>query len=328
MNRPVGWPGTDSGHPPSGTSVAQLACFARVVTNSCRPNGIRVSQRLPRAWRTLSCPAALATARACRDTTAALREARRSSPAQDPVAALTLEQQVGQLIVLSFSGTTAPAYVLDAVRRRRVAGVILFGGNIGRPGSCLSSRARCVRPEVGPSSLLIRKEGRCGGSPGRAGRPAAAQQATGTAGLAARNAAGALRHLGITVSLAPVADVPSVPGAAIAGRAFSSDPAETSRAVAAAVRGWRSGGIASTAKHFPGLGGATRNTDAASVTIRRSRARLGATDLPPFEAAVRRACRCDGRPRSLPGARPRTSRRSRARSSSASSADSLASAES
>ncbi len=112
------------------------------------------------------------------------------------------------------------------------------------------------------------------------------QAAAGTAGLAARKAAAALRPLGITVALAPVADVPSVPGAAIAGRAFSSDPAETSRAVAAAVRGWRSGGIASTAKHFPGLGGATRNTDAASVTIRRSRAQLEATDLPPFEAAV------------------------------------------
>ena len=70
------------------------------------------------------------------------------------------------------------------------------------------------------------------------------------------------------------------------GRAFSSDPAETSRAVAAAVRGWRSGGIASTAKHFPGLGAAPRNTDSALVTVRRSRAQLEATDLPPFEAAV------------------------------------------
>jgi beta-N-acetylhexosaminidase len=57
--------------------------------------------------------------------------------------------------------------------------------------------------------------------------------------------------------------------------------------VAAAVAGWRAGGIASTAKHFPGLGGARANTDDGSVTIRRNRAELEATDIPPFRAAIR-----------------------------------------
>jgi beta-N-acetylhexosaminidase len=47
--------------------------------------------------------------------------------------ALTLEQQVGQVLMLSFSGTAVPPYVRDAVRERRVAGVILFGGNIASP---------------------------------------------------------------------------------------------------------------------------------------------------------------------------------------------------
>jgi len=40
-------------------------------------------------------------------------------------------------------------------------------------------------------------------------------------------------------------------------------------------------------KHFPGLGGATVNTDSGEVTITRTRAQLDATDLPPFEAAIR-----------------------------------------
>ena len=53
-----------------------------------------------------------------------------------------------------------------------------------------------------------------------------------------------------------------------------------------AVRGWRSGGVAATAKHFPGIGGAPANTDDAIVTIRRSRAALDAVDLPPFAAAI------------------------------------------
>jgi len=210
-----------------------------------------------------------------------------SGKAQAPVDALTLEQQVGQLIVLRFKGTTAPAYVLDALRQRLAAGVILFGDNVASP-SQLSLLTASLREAGGRPIVAVDQEGgsvrRIPWAPPVASEPQ--QAATGTAGLAARRAAAALRPLGITVALAPVADVPSVPGAVIAGRAFSSDPAVASQAVAAAVSGWRSGGIAATAKHFPGLGGATSNTDSASVTIRRSRAQLEATDLPPFAAAV------------------------------------------
>ena len=88
------------------------------------------------------------------------------------------------------------------------------------------------------------------------------QAAAGTVGRDARRAAAArCGSAGITVSLAPVADVPSVPRAALAGRSFSRRPERASEAVAAAVAGWRAGGIAPTAKHFPGLGGAKVNTD-------------------------------------------------------------------
>src|SRR6185436_2967318 len=40
------------------------------------------------------------------------------------------------------------------------------------------------------------------------------------------------------------------------------------------------------AKHFPGLGGATVNTDDGPATIERSLAELEASDLPPFRAAI------------------------------------------
>ena len=113
------------------------------------------------------------------------------------------------------------------------------------------------------------------------------QAAAGTVGSDARRAGLVLRRAGVNVSLAPVADVPSVAGSALASRSFSSDPKRTSTAVAAAVAGWRAGGVAATAKHFPGLGAATVNTDDGKVTIRRGRAKLMGVDLPPFEAAIR-----------------------------------------
>jgi beta-N-acetylhexosaminidase len=75
-----------------------------------------------------------------------------------------------------------------------------------------------------------------------------------------------------------------VPDAALASRAYSGDPARTADAVAAAVRGWKASGVAPTAKHFPGLGGTTVNTDHGSATI--GGGAPTAADLAPFRAAI------------------------------------------
>jgi len=205
--------------------------------------------------------------------------------ARGAVDELTLEQQVGQVLVLSFSGPAVPEYVRESLRARRVAGVILFGGNISGP-----TQLRAL-------TSLLRRDGAIvavdqeGGSVRRlpwAG-PVAAQPEQLRRGTVRADAAAAARQLrmaGITVSLAPVADVPSVAGAALARRAFSRDPEAASAAVRAAVRGWRSGGVAAAAKHFPGIGAAPANTDDEIVTIPRTRAALAAVDLPPFVAAI------------------------------------------
>jgi beta-N-acetylhexosaminidase len=218
-----------------------------------------------------------------------LGAATRSSSADrsDPVDELTLAQQVGQLVVLRFAGTTAPAYVLRALRERRAAGVILFRDNVTSPAQ-LRSLTRGLRQAGGRPLVAVDQEGGhiriVRWSPPLASAPE--QRAAGTVRADAERAARALRSQGITVALAPVGDVPSVRRAALRSRAFSSRVTETSTAMADAVSGWRGGGIASTAKHFPGLGAATVNTDQASVTIRRTRAQLEARDLPPFEAAI------------------------------------------
>ncbi len=207
--------------------------------------------------------------------------------ARGAVSELPLDQQVGQLVVLSFRGTEAPAYVQEALRERHAAGVILFGGNVAFPAQ-LRTLTRTLRATGGRPLVAVDQEG------GLIRRipwvgPVASQHeqlAAGAARSDAAAAAHALRALGITVSLAPVADVPSVRNAAIASRAYSTDPASVSESVAAAIRGWRAGGVAPTVKHFPGIGGASRNTDAAVVTIRRSQTRLDRVDLAPFRAAI------------------------------------------
>jgi beta-N-acetylhexosaminidase len=185
---------------------------------------------------------------------------------------LALSQQVGQLLLLRFAGTSVPAYVRAAVRERRVAGTVLFRDNVRSPGQ-LRALTTILRREGGRPIVAIDQEGGAvrtvRWAPPAAGP--AEQVATGTARASAERSARVLRSLGITVTLAPVADVPSVSDAAIASRSFSSVARVASNAIRSGVRGWRAGGIASTAKHFPGLGGARANSDDASVTISRSR---------------------------------------------------------
>jgi beta-N-acetylhexosaminidase len=213
------------------------------------------------------------------------RPAAASEPPQRARAAvdrLSLEQQVGHMVILRFEGTQPPGYVRRAVRQGLVAGVILFRDNVVSPGQmrqlarALPGAIVCVDQEGGDVRTL---------SWAAPVGSAADQAAAGTVRDDARSGARDLKAASVNVTLAPVADVPSVDGAALAGRAFSSDPEDTARAVTEAIEGWHDGGVATTVKHFPGLGGATVNTDDGPATIRRSEAELEA-DLAPFKAAI------------------------------------------
>jgi len=201
---------------------------------------------------------------------------------------LPLSSQVGRLVVLRFAGTSAPDYVRDILREGRAAGAILFRDNVTGPEQTKALTSQLRRGAQSAPLICVDQEGgdiRILRWLGPA-RSAPEQRASGTERADARAAARGLRAAGINTSLAPVADVASVPDAAVAARAFSTDFAAATDSVAEAVRGWREGGVAATVKHFPGLGGARVNTDHGRVTITRSAAELRRLDLLPFRRAI------------------------------------------
>ena len=209
---------------------------------------------------------------------------RGTPPARAAVDRLTLRQQVGQIVVLAFGGTEPPEYVTRALRERRTAGVILFGGNVESPRQLRALTGSLQRAAAGGALVMTDQEGGpirivpfAAPSVGQA-----SQDSEAAAAREARDAARDLRRLGVNVNLAPVADVPSVPGAALGGRAFPGDAATIARRVRSAVGAYRAGRVGATVKHFPGLGAASENTDDAPVTVNR----FGAGDLEPFKAAI------------------------------------------
>ena len=198
---------------------------------------------------------------------------------------LTLEQQVGRMVILRFAGTEAPGYVRRVLREGRAAGVILFRDNVVSPAQlrALTRSLRRASPDPAPLVSVDQEGGEVRILPWAGPERAAADQVNVRADALA--AGRRLRAAGVGVTLAPVADVPSVAGWALGARAFSSDPQRAATAVAEGIAGWHAAGVATTAKHFPGLGGATVNTDDGSATIKRTRTELDA-DLVPFRAAI------------------------------------------
>ena len=202
--------------------------------------------------------------------------------------ALPLSQQVGRLVVLRFAGTSAPGYVRRVLSQGRAAGAILFRDNLTGADQAKRLAGQLRQGAAGPPLIMIDQEGGdiriFPWAPPATSQPR--QFAAGTVGSDAEAAAKALRASGVNVTLAPVADVASVPGAALAGRAFASDFSSAAEATAESVKGWLEGRVAPTAKHFPGLGGATTNTDFGSATIDRSAQQIRDEDLVPFKAAI------------------------------------------
>jgi beta-N-acetylhexosaminidase len=95
-----------------------------------------------------------------------------------------------------------------------------------------------------------------------------------------------LRGLGVNVDLAPVLDIAHANTAdTIKSRTFGSDPQTVATVGVAFAQGLADGGVVATAKHFPGLGYATVNTDDQAVTVARTSGELQ-NDLTPFKAAV------------------------------------------
>jgi beta-glucosidase-like glycosyl hydrolase/CubicO group peptidase (beta-lactamase class C family) len=95
------------------------------------------------------------------------------------------------------------------------------------------------------------------------------------------------RALGIHWAFAPVADVNNNPANPVINvRSFGEDPELVGQLVGAFVKGAKSGGLLTTAKHFPGHGDTAVDSHLQVATVSADRSRLDAVELLPFRRAV------------------------------------------
>jgi beta-glucosidase-like glycosyl hydrolase/CubicO group peptidase (beta-lactamase class C family) len=95
------------------------------------------------------------------------------------------------------------------------------------------------------------------------------------------------RALGIHWAFAPVLDVNNNPDNPVINiRSFGEDPQLVARLGAAFIEGARSGGLLTSAKHFPGHGDTAIDSHVGLPIISGDRERLEAVEWPPFRVAI------------------------------------------
>jgi beta-N-acetylhexosaminidase len=222
------------------------------------------------------------------------------------VSSLSARQLAGQRVIYGYSGVTPPSSLLSLIRRGDVAGVIFFGGNYKSRSQFTAAVKKLEAANAASSNpardypLLLMTDQEGGLVRRLPGAPVHSQKWIGARGTAssranqARNAgSGAAANLlsyGLNVNLAPVLDVYRSAGDFDDQyqRSYNMNPHVVSTLGADFIQAQQSDGVAGTAKHFPGLGGAkaSQNTDLRPVTIRLSKSAIQDTDEYPYAAAI------------------------------------------
>ena len=206
-----------------------------------------------------------------------------------------VHHMAGQRLMLGFDGTVFNSDLEQIICRIQAGGIILFRQNITSPAQvaqlCSEVRdfaASCGQPppfiavdqEGGVVSRLPKPFSQFDGNPHIRSREAAENFA--------RITADELRSVGINMNLAPVMDVVSQKTEAIMrNRVFPGDAKMVADLGTTVIRTLQAGGIMSVAKHFPGIGSTLLDSHHHLPVMDADLAVLEASDLIPFEAAVR-----------------------------------------
>ena len=215
------------------------------------------------------------------------------------IAEMTIEEKVGQLIMVGFEGTQANEVIETHIRERYVGGIVLFSRNIQSPKQTaeltnqLQRLAQSTAHRI-PLFIGIDQEGgwvirlKEGATvlPGNM-----ALGATGSTELAERAGeitAAELAAVGVNLNFAPVMDVNNNPQNPVIGRRSFGESSGTRFPFGSPIHPgvatqrclWRQQSI------FPGHGDTTVDSHFDLPTVNHDQARIHALELQPFRAAI------------------------------------------
>ena len=218
------------------------------------------------------------------------------SPIEEQLAQMTVEEKIGQLLIVGMEGTTYGDQLDKLIRQHHVGGIILLGKNISTADQIvgLLNHAKTANKEYGiPLFLSVDEEG------GRVSRlPTGLKKSPSAAKVGNKNdetlaydsgvyLGELLNAFGYNMNYAPVLDVNSnTQNPVIGDRSYSADPAQVTEVALAVRRGMIDQQIISVVKHFPGHGDTHTDSHKALPVINKSLEELQKTELIPFRQAI------------------------------------------
>lgn len=199
----------------------------------------------------------------------------------------------GQRMIIGLAGTAVDDDLRLLVKEIQPAGFILFARNVVEPAQVLDLNrelSSLIRPEY-PAFLGVDQEG---GRVQRVKSPATqwppmrtVGQSNASTATLSRQLAKEVRAMGFNLNFAPVADVDSKPANPVIGdRAFGRKAHHVADEVAAFITAHQKEHLIAVAKHFPGCGDTSSDSQHELPVVDKSPDDLRAIELVPFERAV------------------------------------------
>ena len=218
-----------------------------------------------------------------------------SDLARSIVQGMTLDQKLGQMVIVEFYGATLNSDLAQMIQGNRIGGVLIENknGNAQTRNQLVTLNKAMQGQAHIPLFIstdfeggivnelrLITGERPSESAIGATGNPQVAYNA-------GHSAASDLAALGLNVNFMPIVDVltnPNNPGLPM--RTFGSDPTLVTNMGRAYLKGLTDGGVVGCLKHFPGLGSANLDPHFSLPYMNRSLATLSAVDLVPYRTMI------------------------------------------
>ncbi|HEX6553450.1 MAG TPA: glycoside hydrolase family 3 N-terminal domain-containing protein [Ktedonobacteraceae bacterium] len=209
------------------------------------------------------------------------------------VARMSLDVELGQLIMVEYTDTTYSSDLDTMVNQLHAGGVIMYEFQMNTFDQTKNDIAEMQKRATFP--LLISTDEEGGPYVHRLSHIYGSRMSatdiynTGNPDVATQQghkAAHDLASLGINENLAPDVDVNLVNGYDMVTRTFGNDPASVIKFAGAYMRAMQSDGVVACIKHYPGLGDAVSDAHTSLPVVNRSRQQIYDVELAPFKAFI------------------------------------------
>jgi beta-N-acetylhexosaminidase len=212
------------------------------------------------------------------------------------VAKMTLEEKVGQMIMIGVDGTTLDQTAVQLIKGRHVGGVIVYKNNLGTTAGSVKLINAMKVANAGNAMPLLFGVDQEGGKVSRMPADFDTTPDNATVGKSnnadvAKSYGGVLADeisvLGLNLNFAPVLDVNSNPNNPVIGnRSYGATADLVTKMGVAEMKGIQEKGVIPTVKHFPGHGDTSVDSHLALPVVRKTTAQLEKMEWLPFRAAI------------------------------------------